>query len=247
MITGGNGGIGLGMATGLVRCGADVVIWGRDAAKNARAEEALSGYGTRVLVQSVDVASERSVVESFRESVDAMGRLDFVAANAGGGQNVPFNELSTTAWRETMAVNLDAVFVLFREACGHMVQRAGDGDAGGSLLVTSSIAALNNPPGAQAYAAAKSGVIALARSIAAEYGRYGIRANAVLPGYVRSDLSAHLQSHEKFNDVVIRQRVPVRRWGEPADFAGLAVYLASDLSSFHTADTLVVDGGYSNS
>jgi NAD(P)-dependent dehydrogenase (short-subunit alcohol dehydrogenase family) len=247
LITGGNGGIGLGMATGLARCGADIVIWGRNAAKNERAEQVLSQYGTQVLVQRVDVADEQETVEAFGDALRAMGRFDFVAANAGGGRTQPFHELSMAAWRETMSVNLDAVFCLFREACRHMVQRAEEGDAGGSLLVTSSIAALNNPPQGQAYAAAKSGAIALARSIASEYGKYGIRANAVLPGFVRSDLSAHLQSHEKFNDVVIRQRVPLRRWGEPEDFAGLAVYLASDLSLYHTADTLVVDGGYSNS
>lgn len=247
LITGGNGGIGLGMATGLARSGADVVIWGRDAAKNDRAQEELSKYGTRVLAQRVDVAGEHDVVEAFDDALSAVGRLDFVAANAGGGQNTPFDELTTAAWRETMTVNLDAVFWLFKAACRHMVQRADDGDAGGSLLVTSSIAALNNPAGAQAYAAAKSGAIALVRSLAAEYGKHGIRANAVLPGYVRSDLSAHLQAHEKFNDSVIRQRVPMRRWGEPDDFAGLAVYLASDLSRFHTADTFVVDGGYANS
>jgi NAD(P)-dependent dehydrogenase (short-subunit alcohol dehydrogenase family) len=247
LITGGNGGIGLGMATGLARSGADVVIWGRNAAKNERAEEVLSQFGTRVLVRCVDVGDEQEIGEAFHDALKAMGRFDFVAANAGGGKTMAFDELTMTAWRETMTVNLDAVFCLFKQACRHMVQRAEEGDAGGSLLVTSSIAALNNPSQGQAYAAAKSGAIALARSIASEYGRYGIRANAVLPGYVRSDLSAHLQAHEKFNDAVIHKRVPLRRWGEPEDFAGLAVYLASDLSRYHTADTLVVDGGYSNS
>ncbi len=247
LVTGGNGGIGLGMATALARSGADVVVWGRNAAKNDRAEEALSRFGTRVAVRQVDVAAEQDVADAFAEALAFMGRMDFVAANAGGGRNIPFGELTTSAWRETMTVNLDAVFWLFRAACRHMVQRADNGDAGGSLAVTSSIAALNNPAGAQAYAAAKAGVIALARSVAAEYGKYGIRANAILPGFIRSDLSAHLQSHDKFNDTVIRRRVPMQRWGEPEDFAGLAVYLASDHSRFHTADTFVVDGGYANS
>ncbi len=246
-MTGGNGGIGLGMATGLARAGADVVIWGRNAEKNNKAEKGLSAYGTRVLAQSVDVVEERAVADAFRDALAVMGRCDFVAANAGGGQNISFEELTTAAWRETMAVNLDAAFWIFAEACSHMVQRAANGDAGGSLLVTSSIAALNNPPRAQAYAAAKAGAIALAKSTAAEYGKYEIRANALVPGYIRSDLSAHLQKHEKFNETVIQRRVPMRRWGEPDDFAGVAVYLASDRSRFHTADTFVVDGGYANS
>jgi NAD(P)-dependent dehydrogenase (short-subunit alcohol dehydrogenase family) len=247
LITGGNGGIGLGMAMGLARAGADVVIWGRNAAKNEQAVDALSRFGTRVVAQIVDVTDEDASNGAFAEALEEMGRFDFVAANAGGGQNIPFDELSTEAWRQTMTVNLDSAFWIFREACRHMVQRTEDGDVGGSLLVTSSIAALNNPPRAQAYAAAKSAAIALVRSIAAEYGKYGIRANALLPGYIRSELSAHLQENERFNDVIIRQRVPMKRWGEPGDFAGLAVYLASDLSSFHTAQAFVIDGGYANS
>ncbi len=247
LVTGGNGGIGLGMATGLARCGADVVVWGRSAEKNDRAEEALSRFGTRVSVRAVDVAGEQEVADAFADALAVMGRIDFVAANAGGGQNKPFDELTTANWRDTMTVNLDAVFWLFQAACRHMVRRADNGDAGGSLVVTSSIAAVNNPPGAQAYAAAKTGVIALARSVAAEYGKYGIRANAILPGFIRSELSAHLQGHEKFERTVIQRRVPMKRWGEPDDFAGIAVYLASDLSKFHTADTFVVDGGYANS
>lgn len=247
LITGGNGGIGLGMATGLARAGADVVIWGRNTAKNEQAEKVLSEFGTSVLVQQVDVTDEAAVVGAFGEALATMGRLDFVAANAGTGWECPFDELTTDAWRQIVTLNLDSAFWLFREACRHMVQRATEGDAGGSLLVSSSIAALNNPPRAQAYASSKAAVIALVRSIAAEYGRHGIRANALLPGFIRSDLSAHLQANDKFNDIVIRRRVPMNRWGEPGDFAGLAVYLASGLSSFHTAQAFVVDGGYTNS
>jgi len=247
LITGGNGGIGLGMATGLARAGADIVIWGRDTAKNEQTEKALSELGTRVMVQQVDVTDETAVVGAFGEALAATGRLDFVVANAGTGWECPFDELTTEAWRKIMTLNLDSVFWLFKEACRHMVQRATEGDAGGSLLVSSSIAALNNPAKTQAYASSKAAVIALVRSIAAEYGLHGIRANALLPGFVRSDLSAHLQTNDKFNEVVIRRRVPMKRWGEPGDFAGLAVYLASDLSSFHTAQAFAVDGGYTNS
>jgi NAD(P)-dependent dehydrogenase (short-subunit alcohol dehydrogenase family) len=124
-----------------------------------------------------------------------------------------------------------------------MVERAKAGDAGGSLLVTSSTSAIDGAPRNQAYAATKGAVIAMIRGIAVEYARHGVRANAVLPGWIRSDMTAGLQSWEKFNQQVIA-RVPMRRWGEPEDFSGLAIYLASDASRFHTGDSFVIDGGY---
>jgi NAD(P)-dependent dehydrogenase (short-subunit alcohol dehydrogenase family) len=124
-----------------------------------------------------------------------------------------------------------------------MVARSKAGDAGGSLLVTSSTSAIDGAPRNQAYAASKGGVIAMIRGLAVEYARHGIRANAVLPGWIRSDMTAGLQNWDKFNQQVIT-RVPMRRWGEPADFAGIAVYLASDASRFHTGDSFVIDGGY---
>jgi NAD(P)-dependent dehydrogenase (short-subunit alcohol dehydrogenase family) len=135
------------------------------------------------------------------------------------------------------------VFWTFREACKHMVERAKAGDPGGSLLVTSSTSAIDGAPRNQAYASTKGGVIAMIRGIAVEYARYGVRANAVLPGWIRSDMTAGLQGWDKFNQQVI-PRVPMRRWGEPEDFSGLAVYLASDASRFHTGDSFVIDGGY---
>jgi NAD(P)-dependent dehydrogenase (short-subunit alcohol dehydrogenase family) len=128
-----------------------------------------------------------------------------------------------------------------------MVQRHKEGDPGGSLVVVSSVAGIRPPQQAEAYAASKAGVIALTKSVASEFGRFGIRANAILPGFVRSDLSAHLQEMDRFTASVINQRVSMGRWGLPEDFAGIAVYLASDLSKFHTADAIVIDGGYSNS
>ncbi|WP_204318690.1 SDR family NAD(P)-dependent oxidoreductase [Pseudooceanicola aestuarii] len=243
LVTGGNGGIGLGMARGLAQAGADVVIWGQNPDKTARAEAELTALGGRVQARRVDVTDEQAVNEGVAAALAEFGRLDFVAANAGtGAGGGPFHDITQSDWRALMTVNLDSVMWLFRAACRHMTDRAAAGDPGGSLLVSSSIAALNSPPMNQAYAASKAGVIAMIKSIAVEYGRHGIRANAVLPGFVRSDLSQALQEAEKFNDRVIRGRVPLGRWGEPEDFAGLAVYLASDMSRFHTGDALVLDG-----
>ena len=139
---------------------------------------------------------------------------------------------------------LDGVFFTFREACKHMVERAGGGDkAGGSLVVISSLSAYDGAPRNEAYAATKGAVISMIRSIAVEHARYGVRANAVLPGWIATDMTAGAQGNDKFNDAVIR-RVPARRWGQPADFGGIAVYLSSDASAFHTGDSFLIDGGY---
>jgi NAD(P)-dependent dehydrogenase (short-subunit alcohol dehydrogenase family) len=125
-----------------------------------------------------------------------------------------------------------------------MVERAKAGDGGGSLAVTGSVSAVHGAPQNQAYASAKAGVGAMVRGIAVEYARHGVRANVIQPGWVRSDMTARLQEWDAFNKKAIG-RVPMQRWGEADDYAGLAVYLASDVSRFHTGDTLVIDGGYS--
>jgi NAD(P)-dependent dehydrogenase (short-subunit alcohol dehydrogenase family) len=242
LVTGGNGGIGLGMAEGLAAAGADVVIWGQNPDKNARAEAALKAHGGKVMVRQVDVANEQAI-DGVAEVLKEFGRLDFAVANAGVGKGAPFTEQTTENWRRVTTVNLDAVFWTFREASKHMVERAQAGDPGGSLLVTSSTSAIHGAPRNQAYASTKAAVQAMIRGLAVEFARYGIRANAVLPGWIRSDMTAAAQGNDKFNEKVI-SRVPMRRWGEPDDFAGLAVYLASDASRFHTGDSMVIDGGY---
>jgi len=245
LVTGGNGGIGFGMAEAMAQAGADVVIWGSNPTKNADAEEKLKATGVRVLTQVVNVADEEAVRAGMVEAVNKMGRVDTVIANAGIGGGAPsFSEFSTEQYRRVMSVNLDGVFFTFREACKHMVARAGEGDrAGGSLVVISSLSALDGAPRNEAYAATKGAVISMIRAIAVEHARYGVRANAILPGWIATDMTAGAQGNDKFNDNVIK-RVPVRRWGQPADFGGMAVYLASDASSFHTGDSFLIDGGY---
>jgi len=244
VITGGNGGIGLGMAEGLAAAGADIAIWGRNADKNAAALERLKAHGTRIEALEVDVADEQAVVDAMTESLSRLGRIDSCIANAGVGGGAPLIEQTTEQWRKVTAVNLDAVFWTFREASKHMVARAESGDKGGSLLVTSSVSAIHGAPQNQAYAATKAGVLAMVRGTAVELARYGIRANAVLPGWIATDMTERLQNWDAFNEKAIG-RVPMRRWGEGEDFAGIAVYFASDASRFHTGDSVVIDGGYS--
>ncbi|MBI1339190.1 SDR family oxidoreductase [bacterium] len=245
LVTGGNRGIGLGMATALAEAGASIAIWGSNAARNAEATTALSGAGRDVHALVVDVADEAAVAEGMAETLKHFGRVDSVFANAGvSGGAKSFADFPTETYRKALAVNLDGVFFTFREACRHMIDRAGRGDPGGSLVVTASIAAIEGAARSQAYAATKGGVISMMKAIAVEHARYGVRANAILPGWIATDMTEGAQSSSAFAEKVI-PRVPIRRWGEPADFGGAAVYLASRASAYHTGDTLIIDGGYS--
>jgi NAD(P)-dependent dehydrogenase (short-subunit alcohol dehydrogenase family) len=160
------------------------------------------------------------------------------------GAGAPFTEMTTDTWRRVTSVNLDGVFWTFREACKHMVARANAGDPGGSLAVTSSVSAIHGAPRNEAYASTKGAVLAMIRGLAVEFARYGVRANSILPGWIATDMTSGAQNLDAFNEKVIKARVPARRWGEPEDFAGIAVYLASDASRFHSGDTFVIDGGY---
>jgi len=245
LVTGGNRGIGFGMAEALAQAGADVVIWGSNADYNTAAEGKLTGYGVRVKAQQVNVADETAVAEGMEEAVAAMGRVDTVIANAGIGGGAPsFAEFSTETYRRVLSVNLDGVFFTFREACKHMIERSKAGDPGGSIVVTSSLSAISGAARNEAYASTKGAVISMIKAIAVEHARYGVRANAILPGWIATDMTQGAQDSPAFAEKVI-PRVPARRWGEPADFGGIAVYLASDASKYHSGDSFVIDGGYS--
>jgi NAD(P)-dependent dehydrogenase (short-subunit alcohol dehydrogenase family) len=245
LVTGGNRGIGFGMVQALAEAGADVVIWGSNKERNVEAEGKLDRLGVRVLAQQVDVADEAAVVKAMIEAAVAMGRIDCVIANAGVGGGAPsFAEMSRDVWRRVLSINLDGVFFTCREACRHMVERARAGDPGGSIAVVASLAAIEGAARNEAYAATKGGVISMMKAIAVEHARYGVRANAILPGWIATDMTAGAQASPVFAEKVI-PRVPIRRWGDPADFGGVAVYLASDASRYHTGDSFVIDGGYS--
>jgi NAD(P)-dependent dehydrogenase (short-subunit alcohol dehydrogenase family) len=243
-VTGGNGGIGLGMAEALAQAGAGVVIWGTNEAKNKAAESALRAHGGKVLVQKIDVSDEGEIVHGMKAAVSAMGRLDTVIANAGIGSPArSFLDITAEQYRKVLAVNEDGVFFTLREAARHMRERAARGERGGSLVGVASLAAIEGAARNQHYAATKGAVIAMIRGIAVEFARDGVRANAILPGWIATDMTAGAQASAAFGEKVI-PRVPARRWGAPADFGGIAVYLASDASAYHSGDTIVIDGGY---
>lgn len=245
LVTGGNRGIGLGMAEALAQAGADIAIWGTNEEKNDAAKKKLEGYGVRVLAARVDVADEDAVTKAMQATADGMGRIDTVIANAGiGALSRSFLEMETEQYRKVLSVNLDGVFFTLREACKHMVERAKAGDPGGSLVGVASLAAIEGAARNQHYAATKGAVISMIKSTAVEMARHGVRANAILPGWIATDMTEMAQQNPAFAEKVI-PRVPARRWGEPADFGGIAVYLASDASSYQSGTTTIVDGGYS--
>jgi NAD(P)-dependent dehydrogenase (short-subunit alcohol dehydrogenase family) len=241
VVSGGNGGIGLAMAEGLAAAGASICILGRNDAKNVSAVARLEQLGSDAHAIACDVAYESEIVDAMAGALRRFGRIDACIANAGvGAGTTRFTEMTLDEWRKVVQVNLDGAFLTFREAVRHMLDRG----EGGSLVVTSSIASLFGMPRGQHYAATKAAVNALVRSVAVEHGRHGIRANAVLPGWVDTAMTEDLFSQRRFEERVL-PRIPLGRWGTPADFTGIAVYLVSDAARWHTADTIVIDGGYS--
>lgn len=241
LVTGGNSGIGLGMAEGLAKAGADVCIWGTNPDKNEAARKQLEAHGTRILALCCDVADEAQVATSFEETVKKFGKVDSCFANAGvgGSGELPFYEQPTEVWRRVWRVNLDGAFFTLRAAAKHMVDRR----EGGRLVGTASASAIHGAARGEAYAASKGALVATMRGLAVELARYDITANIITPGWIETPMTARNVGNEKFESSVIR-RVPFRRWGTGEDFAGIAVYLASDASRYHTGDNFVIDGGY---
>ena len=245
VVTGGNGGIGLGMAKALAAAGATVSIWARNADKNKAAVDAIVKAGGKADSIVCDVADPASVKAAFDATLAAHGRIDGCFANAGvgGGGRKSFVERTPEDWREMFAVNLDGVVNAFRPIAQHMQERAARGDKFGRLVATSSLASISGTARNEHYAATKGAINALIRALAVEQARYGITANAILPGWIRSDMTGGLFANEKFTANVM-PRIPMRRFGEPEDFGGVAVYLMSPASSYHTGDCLLIDGGY---
>ncbi len=245
VITGGNGGIGLGIAQALAAQGCAVSIWGRNADKNKASVEGIVKAGGKAASVICDVTDAASVNAAMAKTLDTFGRVDGCFANAGigGGGRRSFIERTEEEWRAMFATNLDGVFHAFQAAARHMTERAAKGDAFGRLVATSSLASLYGTARNEHYAATKAAINALVRALGVELARNGVTANAILPGWIKSDMTAGIMANEKFVDNVM-PRIPVRRFGEPSDFGGIAVYLMSKASSYHTTDCFVIDGGY---
>ncbi len=244
LITGGNGGIGLGMAKGLAQAGAEVCIWGTNPDKNAAALAQLSAIGPKATAQVCNVADESAVNQAFAQTLSDHGRVDGCFANAGvGGRGTGFDDMTLEEWEHVIGVNQTGVFFTFRAAAKHMRERAQAGDAFGRLVGTASLAAISGQARGEHYAAAKGGLISMIKALAVEYARYNVTAHTLLPGWIETDMTQGTFDNPKFV-ANVSKRIPARRWGVPDDFAAIAIYIMSAASSYHTAETFLIDGGY---
>lgn len=241
LITGGNSGIGLGIAMAVAQAGANVAIWGTNPAKNQAARTQLEKTGRKVLAIECDVGDEKAVDAAMAQTIATLGRVDGCFANAGvsGKGTAAFTAMTSEEWHRVLRVNLDGAFYTLRAAARHMVERG----EGGSLVGTASLAAIEGAARSEHYAATKGGLISMIRGLAVELARHRIRANSILPGWIETDMTANAIRNEKFRDNVL-PRIPARRWGTGDDFGGIGVYLMSQASSYHTGDTFLIDGGY---
>ena len=241
LVTGANSGLGLAMANGLARAGADVVIWGRREDVNAKAADALGAHGNRVGHRAVDVSSEQAVIEGFAAAVAEFGRVDCVIANAGAVGLSSIDQMTSDAWHGLLATNLHGVFYTVREAARHMKARAEAGDTGGSIILNGSLSVFAGVPGLAHYATAKGGLNSLSKTLAVELGAYNVRVNVICPGFIPTDISGNELIQPVIDATLARS--PIKQIGRPEDLEGIVVYLTSDRSRYHTGDTITLDGG----
>lgn len=239
VVTGGNGGIGLGFAEGVAACGADVAVWARNPAKTASAVATLEAHGVRALGVECDVADEASIAAAVATTVDELGRIDICVANAGTSGGAGFLDITLDEWRRLMAINLDGAFLTMRD-CARQMAAQGEG---GAMVAISSTSAIHGAPLNAHYSASKTALLGLVRSAAVALARHKIRVNAVLPGWTRTELAESGFQDDNFREVTTK-RTPVRRWASGDDYRAVAAYLCDRSVDFHTGDTLVIDGGY---
>lgn len=240
LITGGNGGIGLGMASACAAAGARIVIWGRDEGKNDVALARLHSEGADAHAFVCDIGDPEQVRSTFDRSVEAVGgRIDSVFANAGRtGTGTPFVDMGLDEWHDIMRTNIDGVMLTLQTAARHMIDAGG-----GSLVAVSSTSAIHGAAGNEAYGTSKAAVLGLMRALAVGLARHQIRVNALLPGWTKTGMSGPAYAWERFREATTA-RTPVRRWADPDEMGPAAVFLADPTTTFHTGDTVVVDGGY---
>ena len=240
LVTGGNGGIGLGMARGLAEAGAAVAVAGRNKAKSETAAAELAKLGVKTAVIEVDVTDEASCRKAVADTAKTLGRLDILINNAGINIRKPAHELALDEWKQVIDVNLTSMFVCCQAAYPAM-QQAG----GGKIINIGSMLSIFGAPFAPAYGASKGGAVQLTKSLATAWAKDNIQVNAVLPGWIDTDLTRAARSEISGLNSMVLMRTPARRWGTPEDMSGIAVFLASKASDFVTGTAIAVDGGYS--
>ncbi len=240
LITGGNGGIGFGMAQGLLEAGASVMIWGSRPEKTEKAVSRLKQVSDKVDGMVCDVSDEQAVNAQFAATVERFGPIHACFANAGvSSKPTPVTEMTAEEFRRVQSINVDGVFYTFRAAARHMSEHG----EGGSLVATASTAAVEGAARNSHYGASKGAVTSYVRALAVELARHKIRVNSILPGWIETEMTERAFGDERFSKNVM-PRIPVRRWGSIEDFAGIAIYLMSNASSYTTGEQFLIDGGY---
>ena len=240
IVTGGNGGIGLGMARGLANAGAAVVVAGRNAEKNAAAVAALESFGANAAAVEVNVTDQASCQTMIAFAVERFGRLDILVNNAGTNIRKQPTEYSLAEWHEVLETNLTSAFVCAQAAYPEM-KRAG----GGKIINIGSMMSIFGASFAVPYAASKGGIVQMTKGLATAWAKDNIQVNAVLPGWIDTDLTRKAREQVKGLHERVLERTPSGRWGITEDFAGIAVFLSSSASDFITGTAIPVDGGYS--
>ncbi|MDE2779341.1 MAG: glucose 1-dehydrogenase [Chloroflexota bacterium] len=241
IVTGGNGGLGLGMARGLAGAGANVVVAARDQAKTEQAVAELEELGVRALGLSVDVTQEQEIRTMVADTVSAFGRVDILVNNAGTVVRKTPDQTSTAEWDLVQDVNLRSSFLASREVYPHMKSQGG-----GKIIGIGSMYSIFGGGGSGApYSASKGGVVQLCKSLAVAWAKDNIQSNAILPGWFMTTLTSDIPVNQPERYQMISGRIPTGRWGDVDELQGAVVFLSSKASDYVTGAVLTVDGGYS--
>ncbi len=240
LVTGGNGGIGLGMAKGFAAAGANIVVAGRQAEKSKAAAAELAKLGVKTAVVSVNVQDDASCKAMVVETVRQMGRLDILVNNAGINIRKQPEAFSPAEWREVLSINLDGAFFCSQAAYPEM-KKAG----GGKIINIGSMMSIFGAPYTTAYAASKGGIVQMTRALATAWAKDNIQVNAILPGWIDTELTQKAREQVDGLHQNVLKRTPAGRWGEASDFNGIAMFLGSKASDFVTGTAIPVDGGFS--
>jgi len=241
LVTGGNGGIGLGMAKGLAQAGAAIAIAGRDEKKNAEAVKALKALGVGAFSIKANLRDEKSARGAVDQAADKLGRLDILVNNAGMNIRKPPQDLSLEDWNTVMETNLTSAFICSQAAYPHLKK-----SCQGKIINIGSMMSIFGGAYLAPYAASKAGIVQLTKALAAAWAKDNIQVNAVLPGWIDTDLTRRARVELQGLNERVLSRTPAGRWGEAADLSGIAVFLASPASDFVTGTGIPVDGGYSS-
>ena len=241
VVTGGNGGLGLGIAMGLAEAGANIVIAARSVEKTAQALENIRALGVEAHGITVDVTQEPAIQRMITNTMDHMGSLDILVNNSGIAVRGLPEDLTGVQWDSVLDVNLRSAFLASREAYTQM-----RGAGGGKIINVGSMYSIFGSDWGAPYAASKGGLVQLTKSLAVAWAKDNIQVNAILPGWFMTDLTRGIPEADPSRYDNINRRIPTGRWGEPSELGGAAVFLSSSASDYVTGSTLAVDGGYSS-